>query len=563
VLALRRLRDEGKSEVKALHASIYANVPENVMLLAATMLNESSETVVNTSVIDRLFFLSHLLKLKSVPKNCFTKQTPPKVNQTAVLKWLESCGYKSTRKTRDVLRHVMWAGEEFVNYLMQRAAIDEDLHALYSDSVMRKFEDKGHAFAPILRKAFVERVINLARFKKSGTSEQFPKVEVIVGEMCDRTQKAWKEIETFGTIVGELLGTNRPLTMNEFSQEEQEFGMQLLHGSDLTCDVLLKSQSSPTGQFGKFSVFFEKRRAAVFVAERAGSRHQEIVAEQAAGSSHQEIESGSEDWENDDAHWENDDAQDDGAPPDLPSTGVTPAAIDSTGDEGFSGEHPSPGTLTSSDSFQPPLGTPEQPQSFVQGEGEYISSPESPLAHGALDDFLPAGSGDSPSSEECALRQQEYALRTRAAPESLYEEMLSPAGLSKSKKRRPVRPQKQPRPSKSQRLITEAAVTDAAAVSAAAALGESIKEMRDVVAFLGGSFPEPFDPNRFGDEAAQLVIVQAHGMDAANLVSCLNSASDALGEDGTCVVLCQSQEYEQARALIKGQSRLHAEAEPL
>ena len=307
--------------------------------------------------------------------------------------------------------------------------------------------------------------------------------------------------------MGELLGTN-PLTMNEFSQEEKEFGMQLLHGSDLTVDVLLKSQSSPTGQFGRFSVFFEKRRAAVFVAERAGSRHQEIVAEQAAGSSHQEIESGSEDWENDDAHWENDDAQDHGAPPDLPSTGVTPAAIDSTGgitDEGVSGEHPSPGTLTSSDSFQP--------QSLMQGEGEYLTSPESPLAHGALDDFLPAGSGDSPSSEECALRQREYALRTRAAPESLYEEMLSPAGLSKSKKRRPVRPQKQPRPSKSQRLITEAAVTDAAAVSAAAALGESIEEMRDVVAFLGGSFPEPFDPNRFGDEAAQLVIVQAHGMD--------------------------------------------------
>jgi hypothetical protein len=59
VTALQRLYENGETLVKTLNAAVYANAPDNVLLLAASVLNESSETVVKTSILDRMFFISH------------------------------------------------------------------------------------------------------------------------------------------------------------------------------------------------------------------------------------------------------------------------------------------------------------------------------------------------------------------------------------------------------------------------------------------------------------------------------------------------------------------------
>jgi hypothetical protein len=267
VTALQRLYESGKTSVKTLNAAVYADAPDDVLLLAASVLNESSETVVKTSILDRMFFISQLFRLSAFPAACYNQQR--RIVPTKVMAWLQKQGYNTPGSTVKVIKHVIWGGQDYVDYLVTRAAEVDGLHELYSEGGMTKFQAKATLFPLLLKKAFVDRlVVLLKKHKARETTETFGNMEQIIDAMCDRAHKAWKEFEAFGVVLGELYGT-APFAMHQLTSEEQQFCQQLLIGSDINCEIALRDTGPPTGHFGKFSVFFEKRRAALFELQRA------------------------------------------------------------------------------------------------------------------------------------------------------------------------------------------------------------------------------------------------------------------------------------------------------
>jgi hypothetical protein len=234
VTALRELISLNKTEVRSLNALVYKDVPSNLLSMAASILNETTETLVKTTAIDRLLFISQLLSSSALPRECFNLQK--NIIKVQVVKWLQKNGYTASRNTQTVMSFVQWAGNDLLNHIMLRHTECELLHNFFSDTAMKTFQAKFKSSELRLQKSFIDRIVAFIRRKTSpnaGPVEKFDNIDDLITKMCDRTHKAWKEIDMFAMHICELTGSEKAPSIDQFTPQEQLYCDNLLTGSDL------------------------------------------------------------------------------------------------------------------------------------------------------------------------------------------------------------------------------------------------------------------------------------------------------------------------------------------
>ena len=105
VSALIKLRQSKPELADYLNAAVYENVPEDVILYASSILNEASETVVKTSVIDRLFFFRNLLRSNLLPAGC--KNRMGNIVKDRVRTHLKKISFPCPTTSLQILHHLL------------------------------------------------------------------------------------------------------------------------------------------------------------------------------------------------------------------------------------------------------------------------------------------------------------------------------------------------------------------------------------------------------------------------------------------------------------------------
>ena len=528
VSALIKLRQSKPELADYLNAAVYENVPEDVILYASSILNEASETVVKTSVIDRLFFFRNLLRSNLLPAGC--KNRMGNIVKDRVRTHLKKISFPCPTTSLQILHHLQWAKPEFVDYLIQQAMICPSLHIGYSLNIMTLFHAKAKTSSFELRKAFIDRLVVASnRRLNKEMNEEFNSAEEIVSIMCARAEKAANHINGYLVEVGSLTGMP-PIRRDELTADEENFCQELLSGCNLACDIHLRDSNCKLGLFGKFDMFLEKREADIAAARDASLRA--TVDDGFDDSADFELITGCE--------AKLDDSVDPG------SSSLSLDILESVSQNDFTNESQ---CHTSS---SPEGAIADGSNVFLNpNNGSELCLPIGDIAASSPDDLQPI-----PASTQNSLRISN--------PKRLFED--DDEGFLIAKRKKKPNPKSRtsrrgkgkgigndpdedvPPPNVSEELQEE--------------MGNGNPSMIEVVESLGGSFECANDTSCF-EVKAQLVIVQAHGLKIAELIPYVSAAGRALTEHGTCLILCRSAEYWDIRMLVATQRHLIPEPEPL
>ena len=546
VTALRELISLNKTEVRSLNALVYKDVPSNLLSMAASILNETTETLVKTTAIDRLFFISQLLSSSALPRECFNLQK--NIIKVQVVKWLQKNGYTASRNTQTVMSFVQWAGNDLLNHIMLRHTECELLHNFFSDTAMKTFQAKFKSSELRLQKSFIDRIVAFIRRKTSpnaGPVEKFDNIDDLITKMCDRTHKAWKEIDMFAMHICELTGSEKAPSIDQFTPQEQLYCDNLLTGSDLSFDLLIRDSCSPTGQIGQFSLFLDMRSAELAATRRSVAFPQLIENELSDQDLDSDVRGGGEDFSCSETKGERTDER------------ISPTLSREEEDDSWRG------VLNDSPELQG--------DSFTAFDAALEIDLQPQLANAGLNEEsqLEEDLGRPNASQTVSRRRGGRRRTTPDEPVLQFGDFISPEiGTLRKGRGRALGAPSQKRSAKRLKanpvsIATEQNLEDIIVQGQDTKEDLSIDDMRKAVHFLGGTFPNIHDSNAFDGNLAQLIVVQAHGLDATTLVTYLVSAADVLARDGTCVILCLSEEYATVRTLVKSQRNLIAEPEPL